>query len=381
MRIAYIGQENECSIKVCNHLSQAHNITLITNQALKYEVDCTVVIDKSLWVENYFDENDFDVVIYADINDNYSLLNKWLAVANGHVKHFLIVNEDRFYSRTSGASSIESLLQKEYSRKSCSQITVINTSVLYGAVTAPPSIENIIKEIQKKNIIEVPDNFKKYCDAIHIEDFCLFLEKYLDVVEEHREHEIYVQSGYLFGAEDMLKKLKKRYPQALEMDDEETFIEQTNYDAIHLDDWTPVHSFIDDLPSVIEVVENNFSQKKKEQKINTLKLSGKILIFLLLFVIVELYTNFMAVTSDLQFVDMRMIFISLSAIVLGKNYAVSAALLCSITSVLQAISSGFKWHVIFFHVNNWIPVAIYIVFAIVIGSYADRLRKKAQKDY
>ena len=165
------------------------------------------------------------------------------------------------------------------------------------------------------------------------------------------------------------------------MYDEETFIEQTNYDAIHLDDWTPVHSFIDDLPSVIEVVENNFSQKKKEQKINTLKLSGKILIFLLLFVIVELYTNFMAVTSDLQFVDMRMIFISLSAIVLGKNYAVSAALLCSITSVLQAISSGFKWHVIFFHVNNWIPVAIYIVFAIVIGSYADRLRKKAQKDY
>lgn len=378
MKIAYIGQENECSIKVCNHLSQAHNITLITNQALKYEVDCTVVIDKSLWVENYFDENDFDVVIYADINDNYSLLNKWLAAANGHVKHFLIVNEDRFYGRTFGASSIESLLQKEYSKKSSSKITVINTSVLYGAVTAPTSIENIIKGIQKKNIIEVPDNFKKYCDAIHVEDFCLFLEKYLDVIEEHREPEIYVQSGYLFGARDMLKKLKKRYPQALELYDEEIFIEQANHDAIHLDDWTPVHSFIDDLPSVVDVVENNSSQKQKEQKINALKLGGKILIFLLLFAIVELYTNFMVVASDLQFVDMRLIFISMSAIVLGKNYAVSAALLCSVTSVLQAISSGFRWHVIFFHVNNWIPVAIYIVFAIVIGLYADRLRKKTK---
>ena len=86
----------------------------------------------------------------------------------------------------------------------------------------------------------------------------------------------------------------------------------------------------------------------------------------------------MAVASDLQFVDMRLILISVSAIILGKKYAVSAALLCSVTSILQSISNGFRWDVLFFHVNNWIPIATYIVFAIIVGSYADRLRKKAK---
>ena len=82
----------------------------------------------------------------------------------------------------------------------------------------------------------------------------------------------------------------------------------------------------------------------------------------------------MEVASELQFVDVRVIFIAISALIFGKKYSISAALLCSIASVLQALTNGYRWYVLFFHVNNWIPIVIYIVFAIVIGTYSDRIR-------
>ena len=378
MNIAYIGNENECSIKVCNHLSQTHNVTLITNRQPTYEVDCAVIVEKTLWIDNYFEDKDIDIVIYAGIDENYTLLNNWLAAAKDYTRNFLIIKEDHFFSQPLNTYSIEKLLQKEYSHDAKSNITVVNTSVLYGSITVPPSIENIVKKIRKKNIIEVPKDFKSVCDALHIEDFCRFLEKYIEGISERVEQEVYVQSGYMFSANDLFQKLSKRYPQAINLYDNDALLYSQKYSAIHLDEWTPTHSFMEDLFAVIDATEKKLDQGQKEKKLNALKTGGKIALFLLLFLLVELYTNFMAVASDLQFVDMRLILISVSAIILGKKYAVSAALLCSVTSILQSISNGFRWDVLFFHVNNWIPIATYIVFAIIVGSYADRLRKKAK---
>ena len=156
MNIAYIGNENECSIKVCNHLSQTHNVTLITNRQPTYEVDCAVIVEKTLWIDNYFEDKDIDIVIYAGIDENYTLLNNWLAAAKDYTRNFLIIKEDHFFSQPLNTYSIEKLLQKEYSHDAKSNITVVNTSVLYGSITVPPSIENIVKKIRKKNIIEVP---------------------------------------------------------------------------------------------------------------------------------------------------------------------------------------------------------------------------------
>jgi hypothetical protein len=50
--------------------------------------------------------------------------------------------------------------------------------------------------------------------------------------------------------------------------------------------------------------------------------------------------------------------------------------LCSGASVLHSLQMGYRWHVLFFNVNNWIPVAIYIFFAVVIGILAEKLEDK-----
>ena len=107
-----------------------------------------------------------------------------------------------------------------------------------------------------------------------------------------------------------------------------------------------------------------------------MSVAGKLAIFLLAFFAVEVYTSFMAVTSDLQHVDLRIAFIAIAAVAFGRRYSVAAALLCSGASVLHSLQMGYRWHVLFFNVNNWIPVAIYIFFAVVIGILAEKLEDK-----
>ena len=104
--------------------------------------------------------------------------------------------------------------------------------------------------------------------------------------------------------------------------------------------------------------------------------AGKLAVFLLTFFAVEFYTNFMAVASDLQHVDLRIAFIAIAAVAFGRKYSVAAALLCSGASVLQSLQMGYRWHVLFFNVNNWIPIAVYIFFAVIISILAKKSEDK-----
>ena len=374
MNITYIGHDNECSTKICNHLSEFHDVTLITNSRPFYEVECKTIVEKTLWTNNYFDDHKVDIVIYSDINENFSLLNDWLSSASGKVKHFLIVKQDSFQHKSIDSTPIEKLLQKSYAKDSSTQITIINTSTLYGSVTTPLIMDNIVKSIIKRNIIEIPSGFKTVCDALHIDDFCVFLDNYIEDIDNQDDANIYVHSGYLFSIDDLLEKITDKYPQAEVLCDKNTMYVEDEQKSVHFKGWTPKHSFLEDFPSVLENVEGKIEKKKKEKKSIAHKTLGKIISLLVLFFVVELYTNFMEVASELQFVDVRVIFIAISALIFGKKYSISAALLCSIASVLQALTNGYRWYVLFFHVNNWIPIVIYIVFAIVIGTYSDRIR-------
>ena len=38
---------------------------------------------------------------------------------------------------------------------------------------------------------------------------------------------------------------------------------------------------------------------------------------------------------------------------------------------------GTKWHVIFFHIDNWIPIATYLASAVLFGMYRDNQTKES----
>jgi hypothetical protein len=190
------------------------------------------------------------------------------------------------------------------------------------------------------------------------------------------EDVVSVRSGYAFDVNSLLDKLKEYYPQ-LTIRQADTYVEQTLAEnAVHFSDWTPQHVFLDEIDEIISCVEANIRKAHKRKQQKALSVAGKLAVFLLAFLAVELYTSFMAVASDLQHVDLRIAFIAIAAVAFGRKYSVAAALLCSGASMLQSLQMGYRWHVLFFNVNNWIPIAVYIFFAVIISILAKKSEDK-----
>lgn len=375
MKIIYIGKDTECSVKICNYLSAFHQITWITDKNPTYEVECETVIAHGLWAPDCLDEKRADLVIFNG-GDHYSLMNKWLTAAKGKSEKFLIIRESDFTDSNGGEFAIDQLLAKTYEPTGFSRIGILRVSPLYGTVTVPGSLETIVKTIVRKNEIEISENFYTVCDALHIDDFCCFLEKYIPQMEFLEEDVVSVRSGYAFDVNSLLDKLKEHYPQ-LTIRQADTYVEQTLAEnAVHFSDWTPQHVFLDEIDEIISCVEANIRKAHKRKQQKALSVAGKLAVFLLAFLAVELYTSFMAVASDLQHVDLRIAFIAIAAVAFGRKYSVAAALLCSGASMLQSLQMGYRWHVLFFNVNNWIPIAVYIFFAVIISILAKKSEDK-----
>lgn len=375
MNITYIGLDNECSTKLCNYLSKSHSVSLITNRKPLYEIDCQTIVEKSLWVPHYLEKKEVEIILYNDVNDNYTLLNNWMTYAVGKVKYFVVIRQDRL-AKSNSSVMIEQLLKTAYSKNSTTKISILNSSALYGTETAPEGIKNIVSTIIKNNTIDVPDGFPDVCDSLHIEDFCTFVENYIEKIEEITAENIYIQSGYLFQAKDLFYGMKKHYPQAEISFDAEFLSEKVIQDAIHLDGWSPKHSFIEEIDDVLNKIEDKFEMqnvKKRKERFNVFE---KYVVVIIGFLAVEFYTHFMSVPSDMQFVDLRLALIAIIAIAMGKKYAVITSLLCGFGSAMQCLAKGYRWHILFFNVNNWIPIIIYIVFAILLGAYSNKLREE-----
>lgn len=379
MNLTYIGLPNECGTKICNSLSVSHKVTMITDQHPLYEIECDIVINKSMYVDGYFDNKSENILIYNNVNGNYKTLNKWLAAATGNVDCVILINENTLFKESEDIFSIEELLCSKYSAKSKTKAIVINTSVLYGSETIPAGIEKIVKKVRQKNILEAPENFVNICDILHIDDLCSFLNQYINEISEYSFSKINVQSGYSFSTKELFGILKTKYPQAQSLFDEKKLKGVSMVDSHHFEEWTPKHSFLSDLNDVLVALEERMTQTQALNRKGKISIVSKVMIFFIAFLAMELYINFISVASDLQFVDLRILFIAFSAVLFNRKFAISASVLCSIANIVQSLLNGYKWHVVFFHINNWIPLVIYVIFATLIGTYIDHLKEQKSK--
>ncbi len=136
--------------------------------------------------------------------------------------------------------------------------------------------------------------------------------------------------------------------------------------------WMPERSFFSELPCVVRSIESEGAQILRISRSRVKSTLFRLLSFLALFAFVCLYTGFIKTSSELQFVDVRLLFIISACLFLGKRYGLAAAVLCSVASVAQSIFYGTQWYVIFFHVDNWIPVSIYLASSVLFGMYQER---------
>jgi len=138
--------------------------------------------------------------------------------------------------------------------------------------------------------------------------------------------------------------------------------------------WMPEHSISDDMSGIIACLnERSGINAKSKRKIAGSNI-GKILLLLGTFACLWVYTNFIKVSSELQFVDLKLLFVISMSLFLGRGYGLVAGILCSVSSIIDSLLMGYSWYTIFFHVDNWIPIAVYLASAVLFGMYNDNHR-------
>jgi K+-sensing histidine kinase KdpD len=143
-----------------------------------------------------------------------------------------------------------------------------------------------------------------------------------------------------------------------------------------MESWAPRHAFLDYVDECIDMAEEMYKKRRKEEHANIKSSAGKVAAILIAFFAIELYMQFVPHASDLQFVDLRLLLIVWSGLIAGKQMGLVSAVCCSVGSIIQCLASGVKWYVIFYHVDNWIPLAVYFIAAILIGTYYEAIQEQ-----
>lgn len=92
----------------------------------------------------------------------------------------------------------------------------------------------------------------------------------------------------------------------------------------------------------------------------------------ILFLCTEVIDIFLSKIPELSSYDIRIVFILIISSSLGMRYGLVAAILVSVSYVVQTYGQVGDINVIFLNTNNWIPIVIYVVFSIIVGLKRDK---------
>ena len=268
-------------------------------------------------------------------------------------------------------------------RELTDRISFWKTAPIYGDDFLPPELTGIYNNYKRTNTIVLPGNEIDSFEAIHISDIGAAIKTYIGKSENYSN--IFLtshQEASLKSLETLFKSVfsqskivyQQNHTSASIMPTMSAFQTPEDYDSI--DQWMPSHNFYEEFPHIINNIEQEIADSKSSLFAGGSKALIHICLFLVIFSLVCLYTGFMKVGSELQFVDFRLLFVIGSCLIWGRRYGLAAAVLCSMASIIQSVLGGTKWHILFFHIDNWIPVATYLASAVLFGMYRENKVKE-----
>lgn len=264
--------------------------------------------------------------------------------------------------------SAEQSLCRFYQEKYSVPISWLSVPALYGNDFLPDEWTEKLLKCSKNNSIELQGELDDECDLLHVSDAALLIRCMIDD-NEHPKH-ITVGSGYVSDLGNVVRVFRGHFQLA------DIHLSKACGTAVHVcvndySKWMPNHSFIQELPNVLREMENQGSFERLQHKNVWMRRLERLIAFVLLFVCVCLYTGFIRVSSELQFVDVRLLFVIGVSLYMGRGYGMAASICSSVASIAEAIAVGNRWHTIFFHIDNWIPIAVYIAVAVLFGMYSE----------
>ena len=271
------------------------------------------------------------------------------------------------------AFSAEEALCRLYREEYQLQVFFVRVPAVYGEDFLPEDVMKSLLRRPASNRIELNGRAEDAFDLLHVSDLAALAECLLRQAPATAKLE--VGSAHAASLGDVSEIIKAHFLLTelhyTPNDMPSTEVCKGNYHG-----WMPRHSFLQDMPDVLLCIEKFSHHTLMKRRNMHLQQLGRCGLFLLLFACVCLYTNFIKVSSELQFVDVRLLFVVGISLYMGRNYGLAAGIAASVASVVEAIGAGTRWYVIFFHIDNWIPMAVYLATAVLLGMYGDNHRTK-----
>lgn len=264
--------------------------------------------------------------------------------------------------------SAEQSLCQFYQDKYAVPVSWLSVPALYGNDFLPDEWTEKLLKRSKNNNIELQGEPDDECDLLQISDAALLICRVIEDNEAPRN--ITVGSSYVSNLGNVVQIFREHFQLA------DIHLSKVSRTAVHVcvndySKWTPTHSFVQELPNVLREMENQGSLERLQRKNVWMRRLERLIAFVLLFGCVCLYTGFIRVSSELQFVDVRLLFVIGVSLYMGRGYGIAASICASVASIAEAIAAGNRWHTIFFHIDNWIPIAVYIAVAVLFGMYSE----------
>lgn len=380
MKILYYGTLGEIGTKLCNYLSRENSVTAYTDNIGQYELDCKVQSENEMAIEQIIEQIGPDIMVCYGIwiQTGEAFYNTIKCARASGVNHFVILQEAGFFRKAKKQSDLLNIICRN-SETDSFKTHIISCSVLYGNVTAPAYLHDSYIAMQRHNEISFPEMDSVYCDCLHIDDFCKLLGVLLKENIQDLPPEMNLQSSYPFKIDRFVEIFSSNYPQAT-CSRNEIVEEELNMTFDSVPGWMPEHNFIQETADVFEIVELSARSHFKSHQAIMASKAAKMVDFIVVFGAIEIYLNFVPVASELQFVDFRLLLIICTGLFAGEKNSIFAALLCSISSVLHCLLSGTKWYIIFYHIDNWIPIAVYFIAATLVGIFYEKYCEAGKSD-
>lgn len=243
----------------------------------------------------------------------------------------------------------------------------LTVPAMFGADFLPDMLEQAVQSCVSANTVTFQGEKKDVCDMMHVEDVSSLL---LSLLENRTPEppELMIRSGHEFLYEWAAEMMRQLYPHC-----ELAWAEPpcpTGFRGCVSQapgDWQPRHSVEGELPAVLRNIDA--ACRRQIASRTRTRMSGffRAAAFLLSFAAVWAYSFFTHAHPQLQFVDLRLLFVVAVSVMLPRRWGIAAALLAGLSGTIDRLLTGTAWHVLVYRPSNWIPFAVYLACAILFG--------------
>lgn len=375
MNILYLGYKNEYDADILISLSKEHEVNVLSKTESEIETDCEFMIVDDVLNPSYY--NNVDLVICGESAFSSEEMNSVFEnCVSGGIKKIVVLKNSSLLGKENETLDIDRVIAGKYSGKYGLKTVFVRIPCLYGH-RPPEGLIEICKSVLDRNSVSLDCGYNYTVDLLSINDFCEFFSGFIKNFDEDFENDYYIlNSSYPFEVSRLVETLKKRYN-----DPEITFElqkESISFENKGVSLTVNSGNSFDDINKLLDEAENVVYKKGLAKKKNIGNGVLKTALFLFFFALIACYTIAAPPTAELQFVDIRFIFLVFSAIILGKNYGYLSAGLCSLLLIAEKLIDGYAWYTLFYNVNNWVTIVIYIVSSMVIGMLLYKRENKKQ---